>query len=693
MIDTVSNKNSTTHMRDLPFNKQVFKWYQHFSKTLTNNNQRAAIHCSGSREWCLSFIAYIQLDSSCVYLSNQLDLSNAIPFHKAESLLGSEVNCVVFDLFSGLNIDVFCMASGLIKAGGTLLILSPNQRFLERDPYGSWQDDIDQNRFFADYFLAKMTTSNAVIKIEEEKPLPEIISLPQSHITPIINGHTSQQTQLLSEFHSWLNRKNQGLFILTADRGRGKSTLLGQFANQVSDHTLITVTAASKSQAKVLLDQLQSTTHNVLFIAPDEIIRQKLRISLLLIDEAAMLSVNILKQCIELSEKTLLTTTTGGYEGTGQGFLLKFISSLENNNFIHKEIDEPVRWGKQDHLELFLNETLLLKPYPPKLIDSNQQIQIQVVNKQQLVEDIGSLKAIYNLLVYAHYRTRPSDFRQLMDDNNQFVITASQNNVVVGVILLNQEGGFDETLCTEVFMGRRRPQGHLFAQMITAQAGIKNFAKFKGLRVQRITVYDPLRKQGIGRQLISRAETLCSELGFDYLSSSFAIDPTVTPFWKHLGFELVHIGSGKGKSTGRQTVAVIKTKKTDIHSCIEVLKLRINKYLPVWLLGYCSSIHWTDIVDIIEMINVDYPLTQQDMDEIHAVAMGFRGLELSQGSLQKFMINCVSKGTRNLEPFLLRLLIEKLILNFNWDQLSTLPNTNGKKQLTKLIRSSISGLL
>ena len=151
-----------------------------------------------------------------------------------------------------------------------------------------------------------------------------------------------------------------------------------------------------------------------------------------------------------------------------------------------------------------------------------------------------------------------------MDDDNQQIIIAQQMQVVVGVLLLNEEGGFDEALSQDIFLGKRRPQGHLLAQMMTAQAGVINFAGFRGLRVQRIAVHEGRRRQGIGGLLIGRAKQLVGEIRLDYLGSSFALDHTMAPFWKKTGFQLVHIAAGKGKSTGRQTIAMLHSQQPDV---------------------------------------------------------------------------------------------------------------------------------
>lgn len=683
-------QNSIKPVHDLPAGKRVIDWLLHYQNALHKSHQRGVLVFESDDYTSVRLTQIIPTRKQLCVFSNRPELQQAVAFSKAETQLGLEAEIVIYDMHSGLNVDVLCVAVGLIKAGGYLLLLCPQDPLSMQDKYGDWQQQGGSRRYFLHYLFNEMKQHAAVYFIKPEQILPDLRPLQEAQLPYIINARTIEQNKLYTHLISWLGDTKQRLFVLTADRGRGKSTLLGQFANEVKHRRQVTVTAPSRAQARVLLNCIDAQTGEVDFIAPDEIIRRQQDIDLLIIDEAAMIPGSLLHQCMACAEKTLLATTTGGYEGTGQGFLLKFMAAFARTEYVHHRLLEPVRWTKQDQLEQFINRTLMfdVKSSAPGI---NEQVEIEVMSKQQLNDDLDTLKAVYALLISAHYRTRPSDLRQLMDDENQCLLLARQQGLVAGVLLLNQEGGFSEELSHQVFMGRRRPQGHLLAQMITAQAGIKHFACFQGFRVQRITVHEQCRRQGIGRKLIEAAYALVRQNKLDYLGSCFAIDGLVTPFWKRMGFEAVHIGVGKGKSSARQTVVVLKSKNPNVKITINQLRQKTHRDLLLWLSGYCRHMYWRDVRAVLSLINYQYLMTAQERDELHAFIEGFRGLELSQAVLQRFLL--MNMGRFDLvDDNEQRLLIEKLLQNKPWQSIVGYQAGNGKKAFTKHIKKLLKKL-
>jgi tRNA(Met) cytidine acetyltransferase len=680
--------NSIDSTPDLTGNQAINDWMRGLSDQLRASNQRQLLVCEGAREWCLSMIPIMREIYTSVVLSNREDVSDALVFSKAETLLGQEVGCVIYDQFSGLNIDVLCMGSGLIMGGGLLVILRPPELTQTEDPYGQWQLQTNEQSHFRDYLNQQLLHSAAVVRLQQDVDPPSSQVIPFSNLEEFEDGITMDQSKVLHGMQHWMSAKNKPLFLLTADRGRGKSVTLGLFAKRCQAAGCVVISAAANAQVAILFKQLDAGDDRISFIAPDELIRRQSRIDLLIIDEAAMLPVGILQRCMELAHKTIMATTTGGYEGTGQGFVLKFLAQFESELYEHQCLFAPIRWGKNDLLEHFMNDALLLVTEACDAGSGHGDFKIQQFNKEQLATDIILLKAAYSLLVSAHYRTRPSDLRQLMDDENQVVIVASTAHSIVGVLLLNREGGLEPELCEHIFMGKRRPQGHLIAQMITAQAGVRNFAEFEGYRIQRIAVTDEYRKQGVARLMLEKAENMVAEQKLDYIGSSFALDASVALFWKKLGYRVVHIGTGRGKSSGRQTVVVIRSGTDSIQQVVGVLTEKLQHNLPVYLLTYCNAMLWQDVNVLLKMLEIRKPLSELDKDEILSVTQGFRGLELSIGALQRLLISTLW-GQCGLSTDQRRLLIERLLLNKSWQQLKGANADSGRKQLTQTMRESL----
>ena len=680
--------SNIVEQQNLPDLQQVFERLTTFFERLQRSRQRVMLNYRGSRDWRHAILRQQLEARRTIVFSDDETLPAAIPFSKAAGILGSEADCVVYDGASGIQIDVLCMAAGLLRSGGCLLLLTSAESLQAADRYGVWQGAAAAQPCFLRYFFARLEVQHWVLR--ESGRLDELdkIELPSSSLARFEDGMGEQQARVFRQLQRWWNNSRQSVFVLTADRGRGKSTLLGVFARQLDAQTPIVITAAARSQLDMALRQLDQHQDHVRFIAPDEIIRRRQPIDCLLIDEAAMLPPTLLQQCLALARKTVLATTTGGYEGTGNGFALKFVQSLPVDGVVHASLQQPIRWGENDVLEQWMNQTLFLKlpeKATPAMLPS---VTIRRVEKKQLAQDITLLESIVGLLVSAHYRTRPSDLRQLMEDGFQQILIAESEQTVVGVLLLNEEGDVEPALSQQIFMGRRRPQGHLLAQMLTAQAGVRDFACLRGLRVQRVAVAQTLRRQGIGRQLMTQAIALAQRQGHDYIGSCFAIDATVLPFWQALDFELVHIAAGKGVSAMQQTVAVIKPLQPDCDRLLNDQRAKIKQYLPVWLMGMCREMGWREVIAMLNFLQIRYDFNPQEQQELQAFAEGYRGFEYAQPLLQRWLIS--TRKLTALDDADARLAVQKILQNNDW---SSLAEAVGKKQGLKNLRRIIAHLL
>jgi tRNA(Met) cytidine acetyltransferase len=679
----------TNPPQDLAQNARLFDWFAALRARLAESHQRAMVMLYEPRNWVLSNLSSL-IGKDSLILSDTLDFAQAVSFKKAENLLGTETECVVYDLYSGLNSDVLCIGAGVVRAGGVLILLSPAEYKISDDPYGCWQGKSASAPFFLHYLIQQWSGCEVFYRINPDAVLPEIRSLPASPLVEIHQGLTSEQQQLMLHLKTWHEDKTCPVFLVTAHRGRGKSTALGKFANTLGQHSNVVVSAASRMQVSILLAQLDAQAQ-VVFMPPDEIIRTQQRIDNLIIDEAAMLPASQLQACIELADKAILATTTAGYEGTGQGFMLKFMAGFAKHEAQSMQLQQAVRWGQNDLLEQTLNQSLMLVSTNSGQPLATGNIQIQLLSKTDLVGNLALLHAVYGLLVSAHYRTRPADLRQLMEDDNQLLVVARDGLAVYGVLLLNQEGGLDSQLSEEIFMGRRRPQGHLLAQMLTAQAGIKHFSRYRGYRVQRIAVQESSRRQGIGRRLMEHARLLMQSNQLDYLGSSFSLDQVNAAFWKSCGFQLLHIASGKGKSSGRQTLVVLLSEQPEVLADMQTLQQKIHQDLVVWLLSYCQEMYWQDIMVILSLLGSKINLTPQQKDEVEAFAFGYRGFDYSLATLQRFLIHR-STQIKDLNLMQQRILIEKIMLNRDWDVVLKHAAFAGRKPLLQEIRNQIRKL-
>ena len=259
---------------------------------------------------------------------------------------------------------------------------------------------------------------------------------------------------------------------------------------------------------------------------------------------------------------------------------------------------------------------------------------------------------------------------------------------IVGAVLINREGGFEARLCRQVFLGKRRPRGHLLAQMLTAQAGIEGFAAFRGFRVQRIAVDAAWRRRGIGTRLLQRAREVAARAGLDYLGASFALDAHSAGFWQQSGYSLVHVSYAAGKSTGNHSVAVLCPLQASVDSVVGQLRQRIERQLPVWMTQFLQLMEAAEAVALLRFTGFDATLSDLEAREIDAFTRGHKGFEFCFASLQRYVMQRVADTSTEIDP----LLVEKALQNRPWKRLPRASSNEGRKQLQQRLRVLVEAL-
>jgi len=670
----------------------INSWMTALLDQLLLSKQRQLVALQGPRSWCdAQFEKLFAADNSMLVLSNRKLVEAAVSFGTADSCLGRESRLVVLDLFEGFNPDVLCIAAGLVQSGGVLMTLSPpvEDWDMRTDRYACWQDQSRSQRArFAEYFFSALgADAETGMLLTPGYETGPISPLPVLTPTPIEQGMTAEQGHCLQRIEQWLATGQAGIALINADRGRGKSTCLGLLLKHLQPGLRILVTANSRQTTAQLLRLVADAE----FVAPDRLLLSCPAADLVIIDEAAMLPQSILRQLCRLYPRLVMATTSGGYEGTGRGFMLRFVAQMEASGLMQLDLEMPVRWCQGDRLEAWLNRTLMLNSDPSignRLKEPLASCELQLLENPGDSAHLPLLKQVYRLMNAAHYRSRPSDLRMLMENPDLVLIVACSAEQVIGAVLLNIEGGLDEALCEEIFLGRRRPRGHLLAQMLTAQAGIRNFAKYRGIRVQRIAVAEACRRQGLGTRLLERARVFGQQNSFAYLGASFALDPTSAGFWQQAQFSLVHVSYGRGKSSGEHSIAVLHPLKPALDADVQLMQQRIQQQLPIWMTQFLQTMDAAQVVALLRFAGFDAELNELEQREIDAFARGNKGFELCFVSLQKYVMHCIARSCDDPGT----LLIEKAIQNRNWGLLERESGAEGRKQLQRRLRGQVEAL-
>ena len=198
------------------------------------------------------------------------------------------------------------------------------------------------------------------------------------------------------------------------------------------------------------------------------------------VDEAAIFPVHLLSQLLGKTSRIVFSTTTSGYEGTGQGFRLRFDPILREMYPERRciRLDTPVRWQPNDPVEAWINRALCLEPTSDRFIENNDPIVVSMLDRDELVNDPRQLEIVFSLLVRAHHRTAPSDLQRLLDSPNIRLWTARAGGHLVGVCMVAQEGQLDDAVIQTLFEGKRRPRGHLLSETLVAHAGMPHHLDF-----------------------------------------------------------------------------------------------------------------------------------------------------------------------------------------------------------------------
>lgn len=535
---------------------------------------RQIVVLSGSDDWLdeqvRTFFRSVETGKTTVVLDDK-------NFFKARNLLGQEFDWILYDARSALNLEALAMAGGTLRAGGVLLML-----FNHWDDLTEWQDgdslrwsgenpNGEKQPIFTPHFLRFFKQQVAKYQIpvyRESQPvtvLPNTIASevikPQSAVEKELVFATRQPTDEQQAVLRQILKREAEMYLVTAKRGRGKSALAGFLARELQSVSRVILTAPNKSAVKILQDFAVTEPE---FIAPDELcrqIRQNPRLfeqDWLLIDEAAMIPLDLLNCLTSAFRHILCTTTIHSYEGTGRGFVLKFMKNIDRT-FQQFGLTKPLRWAQGDLLEAFIDDLLLLQAedeLPQPDYTENADIQMRFVPQAELIKQTETLYGFYGLLTLAHYRTSPLDLRRLFDAPQQHFLLAESADGLLGCVWATEEGGLcDEQLIQDICRGVRRPRGNLAAQMLAFQYDLPQACALTSLRISRIAVQPKWQQKGIGRRLI---EHFAMAAEVDFLSVSFGYTTGLAHFWQQCGFVLVLLGEHKESSSGCYTTLALR---------------------------------------------------------------------------------------------------------------------------------------
>lgn len=623
---------------------------------------------------------------------------------QARQFLGREFDVVVFDALQEFNADSFAAIIGTIRAGGILVMLLP-----ETNPGSNWYQRFE---LIVERYLLAFAEFHHWLP---GQILPSDFR-PEKHTTSAKFKLTVEQHNALSLLHKTAFGHRRRPLVITSDRGRGKTALLGVAAAELlkQGKQKIVVTAPSYASvdtlfnhaAKQLADaqlghgQLFWNDGEIQFVAPDALLENELEADVLLVDEAAALTMPMLILMLQRYSRIIFATTLHGYEGSGRGFKLQFQQILDQQSpgWRQIELTEPVRWNLGDVLEQFSFELCLLDAEPVAealIVDLGiERLQVKKLTAAELLQDEALLRQCFGLMVTAHYRTRPSDLQMLLDRDDMWLLGVFNQQQLVASVWLVTEGPINPRLAAAVFAGERRLNGHLLPQTLLAHSGISIAGEYQYQRIVRIAVHPALQNRGIGKYLLNAVISHLPE-NTDILGCSFAASDALLRFWQNSDYRLLRVGAHSDHVSGRHAVILAKPISAAGERLVEQTQQRLIQQWPELLHSQLSHLESGLIPLLTQMLpEAELPLSAIDEEEITAFAFQKRHYDACQVAIRSFVLNCVAQQrflsmASLLQSICLRFVLQQQPISVVCRQL----NLKGKQDLLQQLREAVRILL
>jgi len=569
-------------------------------------------------------------------------------YEVSEKVLGTTHQVLVMDLIHDLKPNDLGRLLGVVEGGGLIILLTPEFndwinsktlfrcslvvprhpepryifiRWVVRKLYehnGIYIFDVDHGR------LLKTSEFSKCVESVKEVVTPEHTVFPQSLYKLALTQDQVEVIKLIEDnFISIPSKYRRLTLIITADRGRGKSCAVGigivglitellKFKNRVrvgvTAHDILSVQSLMKLAMRSLdvlgvkyrvisregnVIEIKGDRFSIEYWQPTDII--KLRLDVLVVDEAAGIPVPLLHKMWLNFRRTIFATTIHGYEGAGRGFSVRFLKRVREDSttkLIEYEMNKPIRYALNDPIEAFQFDTLLLDAEPDQLdeqdfkyVDGGEYEYLKV-DPEYLFSSEGekTLRSLFGIYVLAHYRNEPDDLGMLADAPHHHIrIVRLKSGKIVAAAQLAEEGGIPDEYIDELLYGGKIA-GNIIPDRLLKHLRRREFGKGLGWRVVRIAVHPQLQGRGIGSFLIKEIIEEARERGYDWVGSGFGINKELLNFWLKNGFKVLHLSPDRNPVSGEYTSLVIYPLSS---KWVEL----VNQCLEEFIVKFVESLH------------------------------------------------------------------------------------------------------
>ena len=715
-------------------------WFTSLQRQLSIRQHRNLIILHGELSWsqpCVENVIAVyqkkenakKLAKICIWGN---DFSIPKPLHDKGSLvnkvqnyrhhLGTENDLVIY-ADADFHPDAFAALSGTLTAGGLFIWVCPPHLTNNLD-----------NLFLQRIWQKAQQNKSVYILSADLQHLPELTSEPilsEDDLThdPLNDDcKTLDQQQAVAAIEKVATGHRKRPLVLTADRGRGKSSALAiavakRLQNKKFEEGQNIIVSASHIDALgVFFKQLQISCpegryhqnafsyqhHLVEFIAVDVLLREKPTASLLLIDEAAAIPVYILSQLLDHYHRVVYSSTQHGYEGAGRGFAVKFKQILHKKtpNFKQLHLHQPIRWAANDPLETFVFDAFLFNGVDDHSFVSSDindkvcldSLEMSQINQQQLIESESLLQQVFAVLVTAHYQTTPSDLKLILNNPSVRLFVCRCGERVVAVALTLLEGNVSGQDVVDVAQAKRRLKNQFLPQSLFLHNHCQQAFEYRYLRVMRIAVLPGFQQQGIGTQLLTNIYQYGEQNNIDMLGTSFGANESLLSFWFAAGYRILRLGFTTDKASGEHSALCILPLNKHGSALVEQLQSQFYRSFLYLLTEQYQQVSSLVVREIIRQWPIDLlpAITSEDLKTTDDYTQKKSLFDACIYSLHLQLVHEIVLMTANSaiksnteiiqgNSSLIDLLIKRILQKHPVDSLCTQYGLTGKKQFNQML--------
>ncbi|MDK2876085.1 MAG: tRNA(Met) cytidine acetyltransferase [Archaeoglobaceae archaeon] len=606
------------------------------------------------------------------------------------NILGSTFSSLIIDLSEGFHPNDLGVVVETVEEGGIIIAISPP---IERwkNLISKWHEDLISEPFtlkdvvgrFYRRFMERTLNAEGVIIFDADKEklikryeftqkgssreeivIPEITRIKKKLYKLCA---TQDQVRVLQIFERFFEReKERKAVVITADRGRGKTAVLGIVTpalvsrlerllkrpirvlvvaptpQSVQNYFKFLIKAMKRQGMKdffvkktdELVTVLNSKYARVEYAIPRRALDEREFADILIVDEAAGIEVPVLLKITENARHVIFSTTIHGYEGTGRSFNVRFLKKLEEDPSIEVEkihMSEPIRYGAGDPIESWLYDALLLNAQPAEIGEEdlekirNSELTFEILNKDELMNDEKLLREFFGIYVLAHYRNRPSDLSVLLDTPNHIPAVVKVNGKVVCSLHLAIEGGMDDELIAKIRTGYK-PRGQIIPDLVLKHFWNYDFSRGKGVRIVRIATHPSAMDMGIGSFALKKVIEWAEKSNLDWVGSGFGVSSDLIRFWLRNGFLPIHITPQRNEISGEYTIIVLKPIK--VYEDVARMNVEFIRRFIEYLSDELRDLETETAIMILKSIKGDVKCSPPNFGkiEVERIAKYFEGL-------------------------------------------------------------------